>query len=141
MYFNVFEAAPENERDGPSHHQAAQNAGAKVGNRYLACFFLGGRFPSISKDVLTRVLAPRILFINALLGPACRPPSLDVRSAITHVGPYRSTVLLIIVIWDAFGRYIRVVSCLALSHPLRPPLVPHPWARFIVAMIRSCRRG
>ena len=29
MYFNVFEAAPENERDGPSH-QAAQNAGGKV---------------------------------------------------------------------------------------------------------------
>lgn len=104
-------------------------------------FFWGGHFPSISKDVLTRVLAPRILFINALLGPACRPPSLDVRSAITHVGPYRSTVLLIIVIWDAFGRYIRVVSCLALLHPLRPPLVPHPWARFIVALIRSCRRG
>jgi serine/threonine-protein phosphatase PPG1 len=29
MYFNVFEAAPENERDGPSQ-QAAQNAGGKV---------------------------------------------------------------------------------------------------------------
>lgn len=29
MHFNVFEAAPENERDGPSH-QAAQNAGGKV---------------------------------------------------------------------------------------------------------------
>lgn len=29
MYFNVFEAAPENERDGPSH-QAAQNATGKV---------------------------------------------------------------------------------------------------------------
>jgi serine/threonine-protein phosphatase PPG1 len=29
MYFNVFEAAPENERDGPSH-QAAQNASGKV---------------------------------------------------------------------------------------------------------------
>ena len=27
-YFNVFEAAPENERDGPSHQ--AQNAGGKV---------------------------------------------------------------------------------------------------------------
>ena len=32
MFFNVFEAAPENERDGPSQ-QAAQNAGGKV--RYL----------------------------------------------------------------------------------------------------------
>ena len=29
MYFNVFEAAPENERDGPSQ-QATQNAGGKV---------------------------------------------------------------------------------------------------------------
>lgn len=29
MFFNVFEAAPENERDGPSQ-QAAQNAGGKV---------------------------------------------------------------------------------------------------------------
>jgi serine/threonine-protein phosphatase PPG1 len=29
MYFNVFEAAPENERDGPNQ-QAAQNAGGKV---------------------------------------------------------------------------------------------------------------
>lgn len=28
-FFNVFQAAPENERDGPSH-QAAQNAGGKV---------------------------------------------------------------------------------------------------------------
>ena len=31
MYFNVFEAAPENERDGPN--QQPQNAGGKV------CFF------------------------------------------------------------------------------------------------------
>lgn len=30
MFFNVFEAAPENERDGPSQ-QAAQNAGGRVG--------------------------------------------------------------------------------------------------------------
>jgi hypothetical protein len=29
MYFNVFEAAPENERDGPPQ-QAAQNAEGKV---------------------------------------------------------------------------------------------------------------
>lgn len=33
-FFNVFQAAPENERDGPSH-QAAQNAGGKV------CFPIG----------------------------------------------------------------------------------------------------
>ena len=31
MYFNVFEAAPENDRDGPSQ-QAAQNANGKVIN-------------------------------------------------------------------------------------------------------------
>ena len=30
MFFNVFEAAPENERDGPTQ-QAAQNAGGRVG--------------------------------------------------------------------------------------------------------------
>ena len=36
MHFNVFEAAPENERDGPSQHQAAQNAG-KV--RVIITFF------------------------------------------------------------------------------------------------------
>jgi hypothetical protein len=29
MFFNVFEAAPENERDGPTQ-QAAQNVGGKV---------------------------------------------------------------------------------------------------------------
>jgi hypothetical protein len=29
MFFNVFEAAPENERDGPSQ-QAAQNASGKA---------------------------------------------------------------------------------------------------------------
>lgn len=29
MFFNVFEAAPENERDGPAQ-QATQNAGGKV---------------------------------------------------------------------------------------------------------------
>jgi len=34
MYFNVFEAAPENERDGPSH-QAAQNAGGKLPEYFL----------------------------------------------------------------------------------------------------------
>jgi serine/threonine-protein phosphatase PPG1 len=31
MYFNVFEAAPENDRDGPSQ-QAAQNVNGKVIN-------------------------------------------------------------------------------------------------------------
>jgi len=35
MYFNVFEAAPENDRDGPTQ-QAAQNAGGKVGFRIVS---------------------------------------------------------------------------------------------------------
>lgn len=34
MHFNVFEAAPENERDGPSQQQMLQNGGNKV--RFLA---------------------------------------------------------------------------------------------------------
>ena len=34
MYFNVFDAAPENERDGPSQ-QAAQNAGGKVCTNFI----------------------------------------------------------------------------------------------------------
>ena len=33
MYFNVFDAAPENERDGPTQ-QAAQNAGGKVCHQF-----------------------------------------------------------------------------------------------------------
>jgi serine/threonine-protein phosphatase PPG1 len=33
-YFNVFQAAPENERDGPTH-QAQQSAGGKVRAAYL----------------------------------------------------------------------------------------------------------
>ena len=37
MYFNVFEAAPENERDGPSQ-QAAQNA-SKVSTKSLRSAF------------------------------------------------------------------------------------------------------
>ena len=35
-FFNVFEAAPENERDGPSQ-QAAQNAGGKVSLFFKYC--------------------------------------------------------------------------------------------------------
>ena len=36
-FFNVFQAAPENDRDGPSH-QAQQNAGGKVrGDRVTNC--------------------------------------------------------------------------------------------------------
>jgi serine/threonine-protein phosphatase PPG1 len=38
MYFNVFEAAPENERDGPTQ-QAAQSAGGKV-SLFPSCLVL-----------------------------------------------------------------------------------------------------
>ena len=36
MYFNVFDAAPENERDGPTQ-QAAQNASGKVCYTKFVC--------------------------------------------------------------------------------------------------------
>ena len=42
MFFNVFQAAPENERDGPSH-QAAQNAGGKVRHNAHLVFLLEPR--------------------------------------------------------------------------------------------------
>jgi len=45
MYFNVFEAAPENERDGPSQ-QAALNAGGKV------------RLPSFFSLIITIDIGP-----------------------------------------------------------------------------------
>ena len=38
-FFNVFGAAPENDRDGPSQ-QAQQNAGGKVRFSWLFCFLL-----------------------------------------------------------------------------------------------------
>lgn len=38
MHFNVFDAAPENERDGPSHQ--SQNAGTKVGTFYIGYLIL-----------------------------------------------------------------------------------------------------
>jgi hypothetical protein len=41
MHFNVFEAAPENERDGPSH-QVAQNAGGKVSALVLSSLYSAG---------------------------------------------------------------------------------------------------
>jgi hypothetical protein len=54
MYFNVFEAAPENDRDGPSQ-QAAQNANGKV----RICP------PASCKDLINpRVSVTRILLIG-----------------------------------------------------------------------------
>jgi hypothetical protein len=57
MYFNVFEAAPENERDGPSQ-QAAQNAGGKVSTKSL-------------QNILV------VLADSQILGTAARVLSLD----------------------------------------------------------------
>ena len=50
MFFNVFQAAPENERDGPSH-QAAQNAGGKVRHALLS-------FSPAMRPLNTRFLFP-----------------------------------------------------------------------------------
>jgi hypothetical protein len=62
MYFNVFEAAPENERDGPSQ-QAAQSAGGKVS--LIPCllpFWL--RMPNPTSSPL----AARIFFVAITYG-------------------------------------------------------------------------
>ena len=57
MYFNVFEAAPENERDGPTQ-QAAQSAGGKVSlNHCLLPYWL--RMPNSTSSPL----AARIFFV------------------------------------------------------------------------------
>ncbi|KAF8629882.1 hypothetical protein AX15_003241 [Amanita polypyramis BW_CC] len=45
LFFNVFEAAPENERDGPSQ-QAAQNAGGRVGVTSFISKYSLSRSPS-----------------------------------------------------------------------------------------------
>lgn len=107
MYFNVFEAAPENERDGPSH-QAAQSAGGKVGDQCLAWFLLGGDLVCVDTNgVLTHVLASRILFVDAPLRSPY-PPSADVGSAIMHVGdPYTYTLLLVTVTVTLLMHYYR----------------------------------
>ena len=57
MHFNVFDAAPENERDGPNQHQASQGNGAN--NVWVLPFLLlieilphgTLSFPSISYKV------------------------------------------------------------------------------------------
>lgn len=57
MYFNVFEAAPENDRDGPSQ-QAAQNANGKVGfvNVGLFRMMLNSRVSSYRSISYSRAL-------------------------------------------------------------------------------------
>lgn len=54
-FFNVFQAAPENERDGPTQ-QAAQNAGGKVRRILHAVWFI----PAISDNSYSST-APGIL--------------------------------------------------------------------------------
>jgi hypothetical protein len=60
MYFNVFEAAPENERDGPTQ-QAAQNAGGKV------CIVLLPSRAVVLADSQTRGAAARVFFVGFVL--------------------------------------------------------------------------
>jgi len=101
MYFNVFEAAPENDRDGPSQ-QAAQNAGGKVGNQCLACLFWFSLGPVDTKNALTRVSFPNTFCRRAAL-PSMPPSNLDVGSAITHLRRHTSIVLLVITCLDALS--------------------------------------
>lgn len=56
MYFNVFEAAPENERDGPTQ-QAQQNIGGKV--RYICsdCDYLLWSYKLTPPALATRILS------------------------------------------------------------------------------------
>lgn len=63
MHFNVFEAAPENERDGPNQQQAAQNAGSKVS---LVCRRRSG-FLAVPYKVSSS--ATRVLFVKRFGAP------------------------------------------------------------------------
>ncbi|KAI1795509.1 Metallo-dependent phosphatase-like protein [Ganoderma leucocontextum] len=93
MFFNVFQAAPENERDGPSH-QAAQNAGGKVRQALLyfskACAHsMSALFPFSSPSPVYPVLS----FPFRTLLPFTRSPvsvsgvfSRHLRFAIRSVG-------------------------------------------------------
>ena len=64
-FFNVFQAAPENERDGPSH-QAAQNAGGKVsGGVYLPSFvFTNVHVRELTMTFCALFAAPGILLVD-----------------------------------------------------------------------------
>ena len=62
MYFNVFEAAPENERDGPTQ-QAAQSAGGKV-----SLFPLPLTNSKMMPNSTYSPLAPRIFFVAITYG-------------------------------------------------------------------------
>lgn len=51
MFFNVFEAAPENDRDGPAHQQA-QNAQGRVSSYNFVTFDEGRTDPATASRVL-----------------------------------------------------------------------------------------
>ncbi len=73
MFFNVFQAAPENERDGPSH-QAAQNAGGKV--RQALLYFSKACAHSMSALFSFSSLSPVYPVVSFLSGPSFRSPVL-----------------------------------------------------------------
>ena len=68
MHFNVFEAAPENERDGPSQQQALQNGGNKVITLFF--FYLMDLLPTFVERNAERIilLASESLAISANRG-------------------------------------------------------------------------
>ena len=80
MFFNVFQAAPENERDGPSH-QAAQNAGGKVRHALLsfspAMRPLNARFSSLRPGLFHPFTRASLRAFRSLLLPFSRvdPPA------------------------------------------------------------------
>ena len=122
MYFNVFEAAPENERDGPSHHQAAQNAGAKVGNRYLACSFLGGTFPlDLQGRADTCVSSPNT-FYKCTARPSV-PPSIPRRAICDHAR--RPVQIYRLAHHRYLGRVRTLYPCCIMSR-LIAPIAPTP---------------
>jgi hypothetical protein len=67
MYFNVFEAAPENERDGPSQQQAAQTAGGKV----RVTLFLGSILMAQRLTPLLPHSASRVFFVALHMRTRC----------------------------------------------------------------------
>ena len=78
MYFNVFEAAPENERDGPNQ-QAAQTAGGKV----RVTLFLGSKLMAQRLTPLLPHSASRVFFVTLHMRTRC--PSRPMTTFVLHV--------------------------------------------------------
>ena len=83
MFFNVFQAAPENERDGPSH-QAAQNAGGKVcSNAQISVRHVPAQRPFSLPDSTVLSTVARVLLViyaamdNTPFQRAALPPAID----------------------------------------------------------------